>query len=117
MNGFGFVNRIINIKCIKGVISMRKIVIGLVVLTLIVSTSTVYAFAICNGSQNQMNQSGKENTSSYFVDKDNDGVCDNKGICDKALYFVDTNNDGACDNQNNRLCPQDGTGRQFGKKK
>lgn len=112
---------------------MKKLVSGIIVSALVISTGTVGAFAAYHGRQNQTN---KINKTTNFVDTNNDGICDNQGaggnglyfvdangdgICDNqgtggnGSYFVDANGDGICDNQTNRVRPQDGTGRQLGK--
>lgn len=67
-----------------------------------------------------------------YVDADGDGVCDNydgssngygngcgygNGACSgngSGAGYVDSDSNGVCDNYENRTCPQDGTGNQYG---
>lgn len=91
---------------------MRKLVSGIIVSALIISTGAVGVLAAYHGRQDQAN---KIHQTENFVDTNNDGICDNQSTGGHGSYFKDTNGDGICDHQTNRVRPQDGTGRQLGK--
>ena len=55
-------------------------------------------------SNTQVN-TGKVFVPGTFVDKDNNGICDNyesRGTAGRGRYFTDKNQDGICDNKGNK---------------
>jgi hypothetical protein len=67
-------------------------------------------------SQNKPGNAGKANTVTrgYFVDNNNDGICDNyqaRMKTGRGSNFVDNNGDGICDNRGNL---RQGRGNSFG---
>jgi len=72
-------------------------VAGAMMLTLQVNAQNAAA-------SNQTAQNAAKTTSRNFVDKDNNGICDNFGARagnSQGRNFVDKNNDGICDNRGN----------------
>ncbi len=77
--------------------NVRSLLTGVMVLTMVVAITPTIAFA------------DEATRGSYFMDADNDGVCDNqafgnRGVGHKqnkcqAVNFTDTNGDGVCDNR------------------
>ena len=81
-------------------------------LSKIVLTAAIMVFFAINvnaqtnetASQAAEKQKAASSTSGNFVDKDNNGVCDNFGTRagnGRGANFVDKNNDGVCDNRAN----------------
>ena len=94
---------------------MKKTRILVATLVMALSVGTVQAFAQTNETQ----QTNAQN-SGYFVDANEDGVCDNVGTGTgtgrNSGYFVDANEDGICDNVGTgagRGRGQGGRGRGF----
>lgn len=50
-------------------------------------------------------------TGRYFVDANNDGICDNRG---SHCRYTDTDNDGVCDNYTAGSCHRNGAGHRNG---
>jgi len=78
---------------------------------LILATATLMIFALQSNAQNAnsanqqaQKQKAVNSASGNFVDKDNNGVCDNfesRSGGGRGPNFVDKNNDGICDNRAN----------------
>lgn len=66
--------------------NVRRLMAGIMVLAMIAAIKPTIAFA------------AEKIRGSYFVDADNDGVCDNYAQGNES-NFVDENGDGVCDNQ------------------
>jgi hypothetical protein len=70
---------------------------------LMLITVLLFGFHLSAASQNSTSQTPvKSTTSKNFVDKNNDGICDNLvsgNQNDRGRNFVDANNDGICDNK------------------
>ena len=76
----------------------------LILATAILMIFAVHANAQSNTAANQTDQkqSVANSTGKNYVDKDNNGVCDNIGTRSgngRGTNFVDKNNDGICDNR------------------
>lgn len=106
---------------------MLKLVAGLVAGATLLTVGTVSAFAASQG--NGLGDCTKTRvcdttncSAQCYVDRNSDGVCDNRGtVCD-GRYYVDVDQDGVCDNQgqnyvdadNNGICDNQGTHCNYG---
>ena len=73
---------------------------GIIVLAILVGTITLSVNAQDNKTTTKNTVNSQTFRGPNFVDKNNDGVCDNigKNIRGTGSNFIDKNNDGICDN-------------------
>lgn len=85
---------------------MKKILTGIATMALVVSVSSITAFAAGGGRGRNFVDNDNDgvcdyyNNSCQFVDDDGDGICDNCGLGTHGMgaRYVDADGDGVCDN-------------------
>lgn len=86
---------------------MLKWIAGLVAGATLLTVGTLSALAASQGNRSDSSQSPQvydaiSSSAPYFVDADNNGVCDNLGTNASGGYgqnYVDADNNGVCDNR------------------